>query len=74
MMFYLLKEGYEKMDCEPVQSAHGEDKEMLPSENKTPEDSRDKMKKNITIVRGIALVVGMMIGSGINFHHSQLHN
>ena len=28
-------------------------------------DSRDKMKKNISVVRGIALVVGSVIGTGI---------
>ena len=31
----------------------------------TPTDNRDKMKKNITVVRGIALVVGTVIGTGI---------
>ena len=57
------------MECEPARNPHDENKdekkEMLPNEDDTPVDSRDKMKKNITIVRGIALVVGMMVGSGI---------
>ena len=30
-----------------------------------PTDNRDKMKKNITVLRGIALVVGIIIGTGI---------
>ena len=30
-----------------------------------PTDNRDKMKKNITVLRGIALVVGTVIGTGI---------
>ena len=29
------------------------------------EDNRDKMKKNITVTRGIALVIGGIIGTGI---------
>ena len=41
--------------------------EMLPSPDEVPFnfDSRDKMKKNITVLRGIALVVGTVIGTGI---------
>ena len=30
-----------------------------------PLDNRDKMKKNITVLRGIALCVGGIIGTGI---------
>ena len=30
-----------------------------------PTDNRDKMKKNITVLRGIALVIGTVMGSGI---------
>ena len=42
-----------------------EKKEMLLPEEKNIIDSRDKMKKNITVLRGISLVVGTMIGTGI---------
>ena len=36
-----------------------------PSSVSLPVDNRDKLKKNITVLRGIALVVGTVIGSGI---------
>ena len=40
-------------------------KDPLPPDPETPTDNRDKMKKNITVLRGIALVVGTVIGTGI---------
>ena len=53
------------MAHKPLESAQEDQDEMLPQEDAIVIDSRDKMKKNITVLRGISLVVGTMIGTGI---------
>lgn len=49
-------------ELEQTQTTENNDKWDL---EQRPTDNRDKMKKNITVLRGIALVVGTVIGTGI---------